>query len=119
MEEINGHHAGLAIFQRPCGGELEVALSVDEVGLKGWSKRVALPCAAVDLFAGLAGDGIVDGDHAWFVRGKVLYQSVPHATKKNRLVHALLGVKTVVGGPIGILAATGANEIADRGFGRA
>ena len=26
VEEINGHHARVAIFQRPCGGELEVAL---------------------------------------------------------------------------------------------
>jgi len=119
VEEINGHHTGVSVVQRPCGGELEVALGVNEVGLKRGSERVAFPAAAMDLFAGFAVDGVVEGDHQRNARGKVIYQRVAHPAEKNRLVHAFLGVETVISGPVGMLAATGANEIADRALDRA
>jgi hypothetical protein len=74
---------------------------------------------AVDLLAGLAGDGVIKGDHQRLVRAKVLYQGIARAAEQDGLVHAVPGVKPVIGGPVGMLAATGTNDIAECAFGRA
>jgi hypothetical protein len=118
VDEIDGHHAGRAVPEGPGGGDLEVALGVDEVGLEGGTERVTLPAAAVDGLAGLAHDGVVEADDQWRARGQMLEHGVAGVAEEHALVNAVPGVEPVVGGPVLVLATAGADEVGYGGRGR-
>jgi hypothetical protein len=54
-------------------------------------ERVALPPAAMDRLAGLAGDGVIDGDHQRLARRKMSDESVAPVAEQGGLVHWALG----------------------------
>lgn len=122
VEEVDGNHAGfpgwcaIHIAQGPGGGELEVALGLDEIGLKSGAERVALPAAAVDFFAGFAHDGVIKGDYEGFAGSEVFKQWLAGLVEEVRFLDAVLGVESVIGGPVAVLATMGANEIGDGAF---
>ena len=122
VEEVEGNHTGLSGWravhaaQGPGGGELEVALGLDEVGLESGAERVALPAAAVDFFAGLAHDGVIEGDHEGFVGSEVFKQWLAGLVEEVGFLDAVLGVEAVIGGPVAVLATMGADEIGDGAF---
>lgn len=71
--EVDWDHAGFAVSsgQGPGGAELEVALGSYEVGLERGSEGIALPADAVNFRAGLAYDGVVEGDNEGLAGRKV------------------------------------------------
>ena len=86
---------------------------MDEVGLKWWSQWIALPTDTEDFFTSLACDGVVEGYHKRLIVGKMLQQAVSGLAKQCGFIDAVPGVKAVVGSPVEMLSAAGANKITE------
>jgi len=97
----------------PGGGELQIALAAHQIGLESGAERIAFPAHAVDLGAGLALKGVVDGRDERRGRGQVRMNLHCDMPEQQGGIDALPGIQAVIGAPIQMGATAQADEVGD------
>ena len=110
VPEDNGDHAHLVVFVGDGPGDLEFALSPDQIEVEGRPQRIPAVGRARDGSSGLAQNGVVQGDAKPGVsRAQGLHLPAKEA-EDRLLVDALPGVEAVVGAPVLELPAEGGDQ---------
>ena len=111
----DGDHASAAAFQGPRRTHLKKALGANEVGLKRRPERIAPPSHAVDVGTALAQQGIVKGDDYGSLPRESRKDLLKYRGKESAYISASFAVETIVGAPVMLLTAAGADEIGKGG----
>lgn len=102
---------GRSRILRPCGRELHVALSTDEVGVEGRTQRVPSPGDAFDSGPGFARDGVIHEHNEGASGGQAFFCGPQHRGEEFLGLDTAAGVEPVVGTPVVVLPAGGAEDI--------
>jgi hypothetical protein len=110
VEEGDRHHAVIASGKGDVGGELQKALSADEVGLELGTEGVAAPGDARNADAAFAQECVVDGNAKRGLRGQVREGGTPDFGEECPDGESLLREEPIVGGPIEELLTAGGEQ---------
>jgi len=108
--ETDGHEAGGVIGERDDGGELQYALSANEVGLEVRAEGIAAPGDTGDAESGFGQQGIIDGDDEGICRGQFGEQVSADDGEQFGGGDAVGGEEAIGGGPILELEAGGGQQ---------
>jgi hypothetical protein len=110
VDQGDGHHAVISSGNGDVGGELQKALSPDEVGLEVGAERVAAPGDARYVNAALTQEGVVDGNAKRGLRGQLSEGGTPEYGEEGFDGEPILGEEAIVGGPIEEFLTAGAEQ---------
>jgi hypothetical protein len=100
VDEGDGHHAVIASGKGDVGGELQKALSADEVGLEVGAERVAAPGHARNANAALAQESVIDGNAKRGLWGQLREGGTPDFGEKCRDGESMSREEAIVSRPI-------------------
>ena len=95
------------------GGELQGALSADEVGLEARAEGIAAPRHAGNTDAGFAQEGVIDGDRERRLRRKLLQHGVTDHGEERISGQTVTREEAIIGGPVVKLLSTGSQQAGD------